>query len=257
MSFLRRVRRSVFDHSKEAYRFFLNRGVIRLFGRPDVAVSTAFRATFPGSEPVVASALCGALRAGAPSPEKVIAGYCQGLVLTGRHGTDDLVWTYIPERAVITKEAVRVPREMQRLMNRGRAEIRRNQNFGEVLDGCRRENWSWITDPFVELYTELAEMGLIECFEAHCDGELVAGAWGLVVGDTLFGMSAFHTASRMGNVLWGVILTQLQDGEFDMIDCGEMKPLFARFGAEVVPHEVFIQRVVRGVIRSTRTDAYS
>jgi leucyl/phenylalanyl-tRNA--protein transferase len=178
-------------------------------------------------------------------------------VLTGRHGTDDLVWRYIPKRAVITAETVRVPREMRRLMNKGQAEIRRNQNFREVLVGCRRKNWSWITDPFIEFYTELAEMGLIECFEAHCDGKLVAGSWGLVVGNTLYGMSTFFRASGMGNVLWGVILTQLQEGEFEMIDCGEMRPLFARFGAEVVSREVFIERVVRGVIRSTQTEAFS
>jgi hypothetical protein len=37
--------------------------------------------------------------------------------------------------------------------------------------------------------------------------------------------------------------------------CGEMKPLLARFGAELIPREVFIDRVIQGVLRSTRKSA--
>lgn len=253
MRLLRRLREFVFHSLKETYRFFLNAAAIRLFGRPDVAVSTAFEATSPAaSESVAGAALCGAMAVGPTFPEKVVAGYCQGLVLTGRHGTEDLVWTSFPERAVIMPETLRIPREFRRLMNKRKAEIRRNESFRDVLLNCRRENWSWITDPFIQLYIEMADRGLVECFEAYCDGKLVAGAWGLVVGDTLFGFSAYHEVSRVGNVLWGVILTQLQNGEFGMVDCGQMKPLFARFGAEVIPREVFIDRVIQGVLRSPR-----
>ncbi len=251
MRSVRKTLRTIRNRSKEGYRWFLQTFVLRLFVRPDVAVSCAFAAASPSSsEKVVATAMRCAAGTYSPSPERLIANYLMGMDLLGRHGTNELEWKVFPERAIITPESAKIPRSTKNYMKRNEFEITWSRNFEGVLEGCQRQKWSWITDPLMEIYKELFRMGVARSLEAYQEGRLVGGHLGFTVGRTFAGMSAFHDVDRAGTILWGTLMRKLMDGEIGMVDCGEQKPHFARHGAYVVPREEFVQRVVQGVIRS-------
>jgi leucyl/phenylalanyl-tRNA--protein transferase len=243
--------RAIKNGLKEGYRWFLQTFVLRLFVRPDVAVSCAFSAARPSSsEKVVATAMRCAASTYLPSPEGLIANYLLGMDLLGRHGTDSLEWKVYPERAIITPDSAKIPRSTKNYIKRNEFEIVWSRDFEGVLEGCQRQKWSWITPPLMEIYKELFKMGVARSLEAYQEGRLVGGHLGFTVGHTFAGMSSFHAVDRAGTVLWGTLTRKVMDGEIGMVDCGEQKPHFARYGAYVVPREEFVQRVVQGVIRS-------
>jgi leucyl/phenylalanyl-tRNA--protein transferase len=251
MRSVRKVLRTIKNRSKEGYRWFLKAGVLPLFVRPEVAVSCAFSTVSPlSAERVVATALRCAASTSPPSPEKVIANYLLGMSLLGRYGTDELEWRVFPERAIITPDTARIPRSTRRDMNRGDFEITRNRDFEGVLRGCIRQKWSWITEPLTDIYKELRALGVAMTLESYRDGQLVGGQLGLMVGSTFAGLSAFHAIDGAGTVIWGTMMEELLGGGFGLVDCGEMKPHFARHGAYAVPRDVFVERVVHGLIRS-------
>jgi leucyl/phenylalanyl-tRNA--protein transferase len=172
------------------------------------------------------------------------------MTLLGRYGTDELEWKVFSERAIITPDTARIPRSTRRDMNRGEFEVTKNRDFEGVLRGCKRQKWSWITPPLMDVYRGLRALGVAMTLETYRDGQLVGGQLGLMVGDTFAGLSAFHDVGGAGTVLWGAMMEELLSGGFGLVDCGEMKPHFARHGAYVVSRDVFLQRVVQGVIRS-------
>jgi leucyl/phenylalanyl-tRNA--protein transferase len=221
---------------------------MKLFIRPDVAVSTAFLGVSPASrEKLAVAAMYHAMSAVPPSPERVIANFCQGMLLLGKDGTNALEWEIFPQRAVITPETAHIPKRVKGYMRQSTLDIERNLDFDGVLRACQRRDSTWINEPLMEIYERLFAMGAAESIEAYQEGELVGGIWGIRVGRTFSVMSMFHTEDRAGTITFGTLVKEVMDGEIGMVDCGLMAPHFSRFGAEAVPREVFMERVARGL----------
>jgi len=214
------------------YRDFLARVALKLFRRPETAI-------------------CYALNAIAPSPERVISNYCQGVVLLGKNIRGDLIWHDFPERAIITPESAHISKRLNGYMRRGEFTFSVDNDFEAVVRACKREEgWTWINEAAIDIYTRLFSMGFARSLEAHQDGQLVGGLWGLEVGRTFAVMSMFHRVDRSGAVLFGTLVKKLTDGEWDMVDCGAQQGHFSRFGAQTVTREKFVEKVVHGLLRT-------
>lgn len=92
------------------YRLFQEWIAIKLFHHPETAVVCAFKSRAERLPRVIDTCLCQAFNALNASPERVIANYCQGMVLFGEHTSDSLVWRTFAERSVITAESAHIPR---------------------------------------------------------------------------------------------------------------------------------------------------
>jgi leucyl/phenylalanyl-tRNA--protein transferase len=213
------------------YRVFLARVALKLFRRPETAI-------------------CYACNAMAASPERVISNYCQGLVLLGKNIHGDLIWHDFPERSIITPETAHISKRLRRYMKRDEFTIRVDKDFEAVVRACQREGWTWVNEATIDIYTRLFSMGFARCMEAHQDGELVAGLWGLEVGSTFAAMSMFHRVDRAGAVLFGAMVEMLTSGDWDMVDCGVQHDHFRNFGAQDVSREPFVEMVVHGLHRT-------
>lgn len=107
----------------KVYRVFLERVALRLFHRPETAI-------------------CYALNAMGPSPERVISDYCQGMVLPGKNAKGGLIWQTVPERAIITAETAHIPRRLKGYMRRQEFTVAVDRDFDAVLRACQREDWT-------------------------------------------------------------------------------------------------------------------
>lgn len=213
-------------------RVFLARIALKLFRRPETAI-------------------CYALNAMPPSPERVISNYCQGMVLLGKNLQGDMLWHTFPERAIITPETAHVPKRLQRSIRRCNLTVRLDSDFVAAVRACHREAWAWINEATIDIYARLFSMGFARSIEAYRGEQLVGAMWGLEVGRTFGAMSMFHSVNCAGSVLFGTLVEKLMEGEWDMVDCGEPHSHFTRFGAQDVPREEFIERVVRGLPRAS------
>jgi leucyl/phenylalanyl-tRNA---protein transferase len=220
ISFKALIRRT----SRRIYRFFLKRIVLKLFLDSERALEYVYN-EMPKTAPLIVSR------------------YASGWVLFGEN-SDKLVWKTFSERAIITAETVHIANRLRGYMRRDEYEIRCNTNFTKVIQACQRQGWTWLNAPAIDIYSELNEMGFIDTYEAYKDGELVGGLWGIVVGNTFGIMSMFHHADRAGAIALGTLVEHLSEGKYEIVDCGELNSNFARYGAENIPKEEFIKRVV-------------
>jgi leucyl/phenylalanyl-tRNA---protein transferase len=237
------------------YRLFQERIAIRLFRHPETAVVCAFKSGPAALPQVIDTCLCQAFNALDASPERVIANYCQGMVLFGEHDSDQLVWKTIAERSVITAESAHIPRRLREYMNKREFAVRFNGNFEEVLKATRRDTGTWISAPLADVYRRLYAMGFVDTIEAYLDEELVGGLWGLRIGRSHGLMSMFHRVDRAGAIAFGTLVAMVKDGTIQMIDCGKHNSNFARYGARAIPREAFIELLVRGLSRTSSPTA--
>lgn len=219
------------------YLFFLDRIVMKLFARPDIAIRCAVSQE-------------------KPTPERVISSYYQGLYLIGENRETGFVWRSSPYRAVITTESAHVPKRVRQHMKKEMFDIRKNERFYEVIRKCQhRDRHDWINEPIVDIYNQLHDMGYAASFEAYQDDELAAGMWGLEIGSTYSILSMFHHVDHAGSVLLGTMVKNLKKSQFNMIDCGLMNENFRRYGASKISKDVFIDQVVRGCAVSVHNGA--
>jgi leucyl/phenylalanyl-tRNA--protein transferase len=237
---------------KKAYIKFLDTIVVRLFISRERAIISCFNTKAHPSEDLIATAIRCAYDAMKPTPERVIANYFQGFILLGelasKNENKGLRWVTFPERAIITPESAHIPKRVREYTKSSKFEIKRNENFEEVVRRCQREERTWINKEIIDIYTTLFSMGFAHSVEIYQGQELVGGLWGLVVGRTFALMSMFHSVKNSGAISMGILVSSLETGQFRIVDCGKMNNNFVRYGAYAVPREEFISKVARELV---------
>jgi len=125
-------------------------------------------------------------------PATVLSAYRIGLF--PMHLDDgDLAWWSPDPRGVLPLEGLRVPRSLRRSV-RG-FDVSVDTCFTRVMRECgdSRRDRGWITDEFVDTYTELHRLGWAHSVEVwNRAGGLVGGLYGIEVGGLFAGESMFH-----------------------------------------------------------------
>lgn len=181
-------------------------------------------------------------------PERLLLAYSRGIFPWPAEGYP-LMWHAPPERFVLSLDQLHVGRSLRKVLRRHPFEIRLDTAFSEVMLACAEtprpgQDGTWITDEMLAGYAALHRMGQAHSVEAWQGGILVGGLYGISLGGVFFGESMFARAEDASKVAFVTLVRQLQRWQFTMIDCQVETPLFAAFGAEFVPREVF-QQVLR------------
>ena len=171
----------------------------------------------------------------APEPAEIIANYLRGYLLFGRNTPHGhwFHWYAIPTRSIITRATVRVPKNKQRLLDRGDFEFRYNQDVEQVMRGCQQGRDGWLTEDAVHVYLDLRRLGLIASVGTYREGKLIGGFWGLSVGRVFAIMSMFHLESNTGSMALASLCDTVSRGaQWTVIDCGGPGEHWTRHGAE-------------------------
>ena len=100
------------------------------------------------------------------------------------------------------------------------------------------ESSSWISEPLVEVYTELHSHGLAHSVECWSGERLVGGLYGVHLGAAFFGESMFHLERDASKVALVHLVARLTAGGFELLDTQACTPHLERFGCvEVLGHE--------------------
>jgi leucyl/phenylalanyl-tRNA---protein transferase len=183
---------------------------------------------------------------GQPAATEVVANYARGWVLFGipDNRMASLEWRTFPRRAVITPETARVSKKLRALQRRLGLEIRFDQDFEALIRACQDGRTGWLTPQAVEVYRRVHALGCISTVGAYRDGRLVGGLWGVALGRTFGIMSMFHTEDNAGTLALVALIDEVHDrGRWSMVDSGQLKQNFIRYGAVDVPVERFRELV--------------
>jgi leucyl/phenylalanyl-tRNA--protein transferase len=175
------------------------------------------------------------------APGTVLAAYRAGM-FPMHVETGDLAWWSPDPRGILPLDAMRVTRSLK--VSARRFEVTVDRCFTEVMRECAddRRDKGWITDEFIETYTELHRLGWAHSVEAWTPaGDLAGGLYGLEIGGLFAGESMFHRETDASKVaLLGLVDRMRAAGGARVLDVQWRTDHLATLGAIEIPRATYL-----------------
>lgn len=178
------------------------------------------------------------------TPQVLLKAYACGIFPMAESAEDNALYWIEPERrGILPLDRVHVPKRLARTIRKGGFEVRIDQNFEEVIDGCaaprsgRRS--TWINGRIRNLYRELFALRHCHTVEVWQHGQLTGGLYGVHLGRAFFGESMFSRARDASKIALVYLIARLKYGGFTLLDTQFVTGHLARFGAIEVSREEF------------------
>ena len=153
-----------------------------------------------------------------------------------------LGWWSPIERAVIPLDGLRITRSLRQSCRRYTVSI--DEDFESVIQMCAtpdREG-GWITDDFIEAYTELHRLGWAHSIEVwDHEGSLVGGLYGVAIGGLFAGESMFHRARDASKVALVRLVVRMNEGGGSLLDVQWQTEHLASLGASVIGKDAYLE----------------
>lgn len=178
-------------------------------------------------------------------PERLIAAYRRGIFPWYSDGQPILWWSPDP-RAVLFPEKLKISRSLRKTLRAGRFTVTLDTHFREVMTACaqprpKSAGGTWITPAMIEAYVQLHELGHAHSVEVWREKTLVGGLYGVALGGAFFGESMFAYETDASKVAFAHLVPQLVRWGYTLIDCQQYTTHLARFGAEEIRRNRFLQ----------------
>jgi len=164
----------------------------------------------------------------------------------------EIQWFNPNPRAVIELDDFHVSRSLRRKLNRNPFEIRADGNFPGVMRACADREDTWISDHFVEVYTELHERGHAHSLECWREGSLAGGVYGVTLGGAFFGESMFSRETDASKVALYFLVQRLRERNYDFLEVQFLTEHLQRLGAREVPRRTYLRRLKQTLQKDCR-----
>ena len=182
------------------------------------------------------------------TPQVLLKAYSCGIFPMAESADDNALYWIEPERrGILPLDAVHVPRSLARTIRRGGFEVKTDNNFEAVIEGCaapragRRS--TWINARIRNLYRDLFALGHCHTVEVWRNGELTGGLYGVHLGRAFFGESMFSRARDASKIALVYLVARLKYGGFTLLDTQFVTDHLVRFGAVEISRQAFQRRL--------------
>ena len=190
------------------------------------------------------------------SIERLLKAYHRGIFPWYEEGQPVLWWSPEP-RMVLQPDQLRISRSLRKLLRQGRYRLSMDSAFSDVIAACaeirRGAHGTWITHDMQSAYAELHAMGFAHSVEVWLDRELVGGLYGVALGQIFFGESMFSKRDNTSKLALVYLVKQLQQWNYQLIDCQVSSEHLFSLGATEVSRQVFQQKLELLVAASGRS----
>ncbi len=182
------------------------------------------------------------------TPQVLLKAYSCGIFPMAESAENNALYWIEPERrGILPLDAVHIPRSLARTIRRGGFEIKIDNDFDAVIDGCAEprigRRSTWINDRIRTLYGELFRLGHCHTVEVWQDGALTGGLYGVHLGRAFFGESMFSRARDTSKIALVYLVARLKCGGFTLLDTQFITDHLAQFGAIEISRQAFQQRL--------------
>jgi len=156
---------------------------------------------------------------------------------------EPIVWWSPDPRFVLFPEKLKVSKSMRQVLRNSDFEVTVNKDFTAVITACSHikrngQAGTWITDSMMQAYVKLHEQGYAKSVEVWQNHKLVAGLYGVDLGNGVFcGESMFTKVSNASKVGF---ITFIQNTNYKLIDCQVYTNHLESLGAEDIPRDMFL-----------------
>ena len=177
------------------------------------------------------------------SVERLLLAYKSG-IFPWFDKEEPILWWSPDPRFVLFPEKLKVSKSMKQILKKQEFEVTINKDFETVINACSRAKregqiGSWITPEMIEAYLKLHELGYAKSVEVWKGKKLVAGLYGVDLGNHIFcGESMFTEESNASKV---GLITFIENTNYKLIDCQVYTKHLESLGAEEISREEFIR----------------
>ncbi len=162
----------------------------------------------------------------------------------------DVDW-YAPDpRAVIPlqPEGFRVRRSLRQAVRNTAFTTRTDTDFEAVIRACAMprpgdDGGTWISEPLVQAYVELAARGQAHSVEAWDGDTLVGGLYGVSIGRAFCGESMFSRAPFASQICLVHLVDRLRAGGYTLLDVQFVNEHLRQFGVVEIPRADYEERL--------------
>lgn len=159
-----------------------------------------------------------------------------------------LPWFCPERRAILEFGDLHVPKSLRRVQRNNPFTFTLDKAFREVITICAdikrsHEEGTWITEDFIESYTELNSRGEAHSVEVWEDENLVGGLYGVDAGGVFCGESMFHYLPNASKLALLFLVEHLQTRGATWLDAQVMTPHLKMLGAKEIPRIIFLQKL--------------
>lgn len=176
------------------------------------------------------------------SPQRILSAYQQGIFPWYEAGQPILWWSPAP-RTVLKPSEIHISRSLRKELKRKTFQVTMDTAFSEVIAACAAprdcSSDTWITQEMQQAYIRLHQLGFAHSVECWKDGMLAGGLYGIAQGKMFFGESMFSRASNASKVALVHLAKQLEQWDYQLIDCQMHTDHLASLGAEEISREQF------------------
>jgi leucyl/phenylalanyl-tRNA--protein transferase len=179
-------------------------------------------------------------------PGTLLAAYRSGLFpmpVDPRRRRSKMAWFSPDPRGIIPLDGLHVSRSLRRSMPR--FDVTMDTRFRDVVVACGDPSrpGRWITNPIVDAYTALFDLGWAHSVEVHEHGELVGGLYGLRIERFFAGEAMFHTATDASKTALVGLVEWLTSTGAELLDVQWVTDHLATLGAVAVPRSDYLRRL--------------
>ena len=158
-------------------------------------------------------------------------------------------WFSPPDRFVLFPEEVHVSHSMKQVIRQGKFVATENQNFKAVIENCAAVNRfksgsTWISEEFIESYTQLHHLGYAKSIEVWADGKLAGGLYGVEIGNIFCGESMFSLRPNASKL---ALIHLCKSSRYKLIDCQMPTDHLQSMGARMISRDDFIRELQSAV----------
>jgi len=175
------------------------------------------------------------------TPEIILNAYHTGIFPMAESVDSPTINFYKPDmRGQLSIDNIHIPKRLIRTVKNAPYEIKINEDFIGVIDGCasaqKGRETSWINPIIRDVFIELHKMGhahSVECwaYDESNNLELVGGLYGLVLGQIFCGESMFSFKKDASKIALVHLCARLHMGGFHVLDTQFINDHLKQFGA--------------------------
>lgn len=157
----------------------------------------------------------------------------------------DIEWYSPNPRGIIPlDDRFHVPKRLARTWRHGTYRVTYDGAFAQVMRACAQprpnQPSTWISEEFVDVYTELHRLGYAHSVETWQGDRLVGGLYGVSIGGLFAGESMFSVARDASKIALIALVEQLRRGRFVILDTQWVTEHLAQFGAYWMPRSTYL-----------------
>ncbi len=159
-----------------------------------------------------------------------------------KHG--ELEWYSPNPRGIIPlDDRFHIPGRLARTIRSGKYTTTSDTAFRAVMQACAEPRveapTSWISERFIDVYSELHQRGYAHSVETWRDGILVGGLYGVALGGLFAGESMFSRDRDASKVALVALVGRLRRNGFVVLDTQWVTDHLAQFGSYWMPGSLY------------------